>query len=210
VIRKDDVRQLDGKLYISAEGIAHVDSLIASQELAKPLHGCAAVSQSARQQQREGVAPDSSATTAQHKAQSRPRRLTNRQLEAAYASGGFWAMRSASKASYRAKPCEHPRTEKDVRRITRWILLTNYFGGYVAVRIAAANGLLKGGVKANLNDGIAAAAEFKFDHNVLLKDAIKLVKRRWDLVRYIVEEAKASPSLSWLGSASGGTRMEVG
>jgi hypothetical protein len=148
--------------------------------------------------------------TAGHQVPSKPKRLTNRQLEAAYASGGFWAMRSASKASYRAKPCEHPRTEKDVRRITRWILLTNYFGGYVAVRIAAANGLLKGKVKANLNDGIAAAAEFKFDHNVLLKDAIKLVKRRWDLVRYIVEEAKASPSLSWLRSASGGTRMEVG
>jgi len=51
VIREDDVRLFYGKLYISAEGIAHVDSLIASQEFAKPLHGCAAVSQSTREEQ---------------------------------------------------------------------------------------------------------------------------------------------------------------
>ena len=56
-----------------------------------------------------------------------------------------------------------------------------------------------------MNDGIAAAEEFKFDHDALLKDAVRLVKRRWDLVRYIVEEAKASPGL-WL---LGGPRVEV-
>jgi predicted site-specific integrase-resolvase len=64
VIRKDDVRQLYGKLYISNEGIAHVDSLIGSQELAKPLHGCAAVSQSTREQQREDLARDNGAEVA--------------------------------------------------------------------------------------------------------------------------------------------------
>jgi hypothetical protein len=148
---------------------------------------------------------ENGATTAQHKAQSRPRRLTNRQLEAAYALAGTWAMFAASKASFRAKPCAHPQTEKDIQRVVRWRLLTKYFGGYVAVRIAAANGLLKGKVKASLNDGIAAAEECKFDHDALLKDAVRLVKRRWDLVRYIVEEAKASPSL-WL---LGGPRVEV-
>lgn len=205
IIREDDVRQLYGKLYISAEGIAHVDSLIASQELAKPLRGCVGVSQSAREQRRKDRVRDKGATTAQHQAVRKPRRLSNRQLEAAYALGGLWAMFAASKASFRAKPCAYPQTEKDTQRVVRWRLLTKYFGGYVAVRIAAANGLLKGGVKANLNDGITAAAEFKFDHNVLLKDAVRLVKRRWDLVRYIVEEAKASPSL-WL---LGGPRVEV-
>jgi hypothetical protein len=143
--------------------------------------------------------------TAEHQVPSKPKRLTNRQLEAAYALGGLWAMFAASKASFRAKPCAHPQTEKDIQRMVRWRLLTKYFGGYVAVRIAAANGLLKGKVKASLNDGIAAAEECKFDHDALLKDAVRLVKRRWDLVRYIVEEAKASPSL-WL---LGGPRVEV-
>jgi hypothetical protein len=64
IIRKDDVRQLYGKLYISAEGIAHVDSLIASQEFAKPLHGCAAVSQSTREQQREDLSRNNGAEVA--------------------------------------------------------------------------------------------------------------------------------------------------
>ena len=64
IIREDDVRLFYGKLYISAEGIAHVDSLIASQEFAKPLHGCAAVSQSTREQQREDLARDNGAEVA--------------------------------------------------------------------------------------------------------------------------------------------------
>jgi len=51
IIRKEGLRDFYGKLYISNEEIAHVDSLIASQAFSKPLHGCAAVSHSTREEQ---------------------------------------------------------------------------------------------------------------------------------------------------------------
>ncbi len=158
--------------------------------------------------QAKSTKPANGATTAKHQVASKPRRLSNRELEAAYAIGGDCAMRSASKASYRAKPCERPQTEKAAQRHLRWMLLGKHFDKYVAVQIAAANDLLKGPVKANLSGGIAAAEALKFDHDVLLKDAVKLVKGRWALVRYVVEAIKTSPEL-WLGSASGGARGEI-
>ncbi|MFM6132391.1 MAG: hypothetical protein ACKPBV_27350, partial [Sphaerospermopsis kisseleviana] len=40
----------------SNEEIAHVESLIATQALAKPLHGCAAVSHSTREEQLDDAA----------------------------------------------------------------------------------------------------------------------------------------------------------
>lgn len=56
IIREDDIREFYGKLYISNEGMAHVDSLIASQAFSKPLHGCAAVSHSTREEQLDDAA----------------------------------------------------------------------------------------------------------------------------------------------------------
>jgi len=58
IIREDDIREFYGKLYISNEGMAHVDSLIASQAFSKPLHGCAAVSHSTRDEQLADLARD--------------------------------------------------------------------------------------------------------------------------------------------------------
>lgn len=150
----------------------------------------------------------SGATTANDQMSSKPRRLSDRQLEAAYAIGGDWAIRSASKASFRAKPFTQPRTDKDKQRLIRWILLQKFFGSYAAVQIAAANDLLKGPVKADLEVGVAAANKLEFDHNVLLKDAVKLVKGRWWLVEYVVESVKASPKL-WTDPELSRLRIEV-
>jgi hypothetical protein len=58
IIREHDIREFYGKLYISNEGMAHVDSLIASQAFSKPLHGCAAVSHSTREEQLADLARD--------------------------------------------------------------------------------------------------------------------------------------------------------
>lgn len=143
-----------------------------------------------------------------HAESTKPRRLSNRQLEAAYAFAGDGAIHSACKASFRAKPCAQPRTEKDKQRLIRWMLLQKFFGSYAAVQIAAANGLLREPVKANLKDGVAAANKLGFDHNALLKDAVKLVKGRWWLVKYVVESMKATPKL-WLNSDVSRLRMEV-
>jgi hypothetical protein len=137
-----------------------------------------------------------------------PRQLSDLQLEAAYAIGGDWAIRAASKASFRAKPCLRPRTEKENQRFTRWMLLYKFFGNYAAAQIAAANGLLKRPAKASLEAGIAAANEFGFDPNVLLKDAVKLVKGRWWIVEYAVKTIKAAPEL-WTDSELSRLRMEV-
>ena len=51
IIREEGLREFYGKLYISTGEMAHVDSLIASQAFSKPLHGCAAVSHSTREEQ---------------------------------------------------------------------------------------------------------------------------------------------------------------
>ena len=139
---------------------------------------------------------------------TKPKRLSNRQLEAAYACGGDWAMRGAVKASFRAKPCPNPQTEKEKQRLVRWMVLQKFFGSYAAVQIAVANGLLKGAAEAKLESGIAAADEFKLDHNALLKDAVKLVKSRWWFVNHVVEAIKADPRLR-PDSKSGGLRLNI-
>lgn len=139
---------------------------------------------------------------------TKPKRLSNRQLEATFAYGGDWAMYSAAKASFRAKPYRNPPTEKDEQRRVRWMVLQKFFGSYAAVQIAVANGLLKKPVQAKLESGIAAAEEFKLDHNALLKDAVKLVKSRWWFVKYVVETSKADPRLQ-PDSELGGLRLNI-
>ena len=139
---------------------------------------------------------------------TKPKRLSNRQLEAAYACGGDWAMHSAVKASFRAKPCPNPQTEKEKQRLVRWMVLQKFFGRYAAVQIAVANGLLKQPVEANLESGIAAAEEHNLNPNTLLKDAVKLVKSRWWFVNHVVEAIKADPRLR-PDSKSGGLRLNI-
>lgn len=58
IIREEGLREFYGKLYISAEEMTHVVSLIASQAFSKPLHGCAAVSHSTREEQLADLARD--------------------------------------------------------------------------------------------------------------------------------------------------------